>query len=177
MPRKLPVLTLVWRIGLGLVLVTPSAGLAQENQETSAWQLEKCRLYGRAWTQALDAFGSDDLNFNFMAQNENFLAGGCLDATAICPRSTQELQIADALTMAMMNAGAASTFLPFRCAPDAPAAMPPGGLAADAQLCRSQLELLLAGDKLTAAETQMFEAQCACLEGQAETGRASDCAN
>lgn len=34
----------------------------------------------------------------------------------------------------------------------------------EAQLCRSQLELLLSGGKLTAEEEARFEAQCACLE-------------
>lgn len=34
----------------------------------------------------------------------------------------------------------------------------------EAQLCRSQLELLLSGGKLTAEEEARFDAQCACLE-------------
>ena len=56
------------------------------------------------------------MNYNFMAGNENFIAGGCTEQVDVCPRSAQELEIANALTIAVMNAGAASTFLPFRCA-------------------------------------------------------------
>jgi len=40
---------------------------------------------------------------------------GCTEAIDICPRSSNEIHIANALTLAMMNSGAASTFLPFRC--------------------------------------------------------------
>jgi hypothetical protein len=36
--------------------------------------------------------------------------------------------------------------------------------ASEAALCRAQLELLLAGEKLTAAERARFEAQCNCHE-------------
>lgn len=106
------------RIGIAcLVLIglAPVSGLAQDGESLSAWQIEKCNLYEQAWEQALDGFGSDNLNYNFVAQNENFLASGCTSVPSVCPQSTQEIQIADFLTIAMMNAGAASTFLPFRC--------------------------------------------------------------
>lgn len=36
--------------------------------------------------------------------------------------------------------------------------------AIDAQLCRSQLGLLMSGNKLTDEEIERFESQCACLE-------------
>jgi hypothetical protein len=90
-------------------------GFAQ-GQENAAWQDEKCSLYEKNWASALEFFGSDNINYNFMASNENFIAGGCTKQVDACPRSDQELEIANALTLAMMNAGTASTFLPFRCA-------------------------------------------------------------
>jgi len=40
----------------------------------------------------------------------------------------------------------------------------------EAQLCRSQLDLLLSRGKLTAEEESRFEVQCACLEESAATG-------
>jgi hypothetical protein len=83
--------------------------------ENSAWRAEKCRIYESSWSQALEFFSSDNINYNFLAGNENFIAGGCLEPGNVCPRSDQELDIANALTIAMMNAGAASTFLPFKC--------------------------------------------------------------
>ena len=50
------------------------------------------------------------------------------------------------------------------------------GAAPDSELCWSQLDLLKQGDKLTAAEAAVFEAQCTCLE-QIEQGDArSQCA-
>jgi hypothetical protein len=92
--------------------------LPAEAEETSAWQRQKCALYTDAWTRALDGIGSDDINYNFLATNENFIASGCTEQIAICPRSNQERDIADLLTLVMMNDGAASTFLPFRCPTD-----------------------------------------------------------
>ncbi len=93
-----------------LFIATPAAA-----QDTTAWQQQKCALYADAWTRALDSVGSDDINYNFLATNENFIASGCTDTVAACPSSNQEREIADLLTLVMMNEGTASTFLPFRC--------------------------------------------------------------
>ncbi len=79
------------------------------------WVAQKCAAYRAAWDQALDMFGSDGMNYAFIAGSENFIAAGCTDPTRICPQSAAELEVANALTLAMMNAGAASTFLPFAC--------------------------------------------------------------
>lgn len=95
---------------VALLLVVPVAA-----QEPTAWQDQKCALYADAWNRALDSLGTDDINYNFLAINENFIASGCTDTAAACPGSDEERQIADMLTVVMMNEGAASTFLPFRC--------------------------------------------------------------
>nr|WP_314256675.1 hypothetical protein [uncultured Devosia sp.] len=100
------------RIGLGLALMAAPA--AAEAVPTN-WPAEKCSIYAAAWNKALDMFGSDQMNYAFLAGNENFIAGGCSDAGLICPQSEQELDVANALSLAMINAGAASTFLPFNC--------------------------------------------------------------
>lgn len=97
-------------LGLTLLLATPVHA-----QDTTAWQQQKCALYADAWTRALDSIGSDDINYNFLATNENFIASGCTETVAACPSSHQEREIADLLTLVMMNEGTASTFLPFRC--------------------------------------------------------------
>lgn len=105
-------------LGLGLLLIQPA--VAQD--AASDWPAQKCAAYEAAWSQALEAFGSDDMNYGFMAGNENFIASGCSEAGEICPQSRQELDIANAITLALMNAGTASTFLPFNCPRlDAPA--------------------------------------------------------
>lgn len=95
---------------LALLLAGPATA-----QEPTSWQQQKCALYAEAWNRALDSIGSDDINYNFLATNENFIASGCTDAMAACPQSAQEHQIAELLTLVMMNEGTASTFLPFRC--------------------------------------------------------------
>lgn len=102
---------MIW-IGLGLGLM---ASPAAAETVTTDWPTEKCATYAAAWNQALDMFGSDEMNYAFLAGNENFIAGGCSEAGEICPQSEQELEIANALSLAMINAGAASTFLPFNC--------------------------------------------------------------
>lgn len=50
------------------------------------------------------------------------------------------------------------------------------GVAPDAVLCRSQLALLLSGNKLTEKEAAVYEAQCACLESNPSAGIQTDCA-
>ena len=163
---------------LACISFFPAASLAQQSAEPSAWQVEKCEIYRQSWDKALDFFGTDNLNYDFIAQNENFIASACTAPPGVCARSSQELEIANALTIAMMNAGTASTFLPFRCRADAPSAAPEAvsGAAPDAVLCHAQLELLLDGNKLTAAEAAVYAAQCACLEQRQQAGAQTDCA-
>ena len=48
--------------------------------------------------------------------------------------------------------------------------------APNSQLCRSQLNLLKSGDKLTPEETAVFERQCACLESRERGGQVGSCA-
>jgi hypothetical protein len=38
-----------------------------------------------------------------------------MDTADVCPRSGEEIETANVLTIAAMNAGMASTFLPFAC--------------------------------------------------------------
>lgn len=49
----------------------------------------------------------------------------------------------------------------------------------EAQLCRNQLDLLLAREKLTSAEEAVFKAQCDCLDVKAKSGdqRGEQCAH
>lgn len=47
-----------------------------------------------------------------------------------------------------------------------------GMLASEATLCRSQLDLLMGGEKLTEDEKARFEEQCDCLERAATDGAA-----
>lgn len=98
---------------LMMTLLFAPAAAAQD--AANDWAAEKCAAYEAAWNQALDAFGDDEMNYAFLAGNENFIASDCMERGEICPQSSQELEIANALTLALMNAGTASTFLPFKC--------------------------------------------------------------
>ncbi|HEV7265330.1 MAG TPA: hypothetical protein VGN83_10470 [Falsiroseomonas sp.] len=95
------------------LLVAPPA-IAQPSAP-SGWPEVKCARYTEAWSEALTRFGRQGLGQAFLESHAAFLASGCRARTAICPRSTQELDLANALTIAAMNAGTASTFVPFRC--------------------------------------------------------------
>ncbi|MGB3335675.1 MAG: hypothetical protein WBA73_00705, partial [Devosia sp.] len=90
--------------------------------------------------------------------------------------SNREIEIANALTIELMNAGTASTFLPFRCestSTTTPLQTVTGAAALNSELCRSQLDTLNSRGKLTSDESAVFEAQCACLE-QSENGDGGD---
>jgi len=94
-----------------LTMIMPVQG----QEQSASWVEQKCGAYEAAWTDAVAAADETQVNYAFIAANENFIAGGCTEPVEACPRSRVELDIANALTLAMMNAGAASTFLPFRC--------------------------------------------------------------
>lgn len=161
-----------------LLSVMHTAGMAQDSGR-SAWQVEKCRVYQESWNKALDLFGTDNVNYNFIAQNENFIASGCTTQLAVCPQSNREIEIANALTIELMNAGTASTFLPFRCESTSttmPLQTVTGAPALDSELCISQLDTLNSRGKLTPDESAVFEAQCACLERNETGDGRSDCA-
>ena len=165
-------------LAISITSLWPIAGHAQPTTAVSDWQVEKCRIYADSWNQALDFFGTDNLNYNFIAQNENFIASGCSAPPAVCAQSSQELKIANALTLAMMNAGTASTFLPFRCQAYSPAGTSGQAVssAPDAVLCRSQLDLLLSRNKLTEDEAAVYQVQCACLDRNQSTDAQRICA-
>ena len=82
--------------------------------QTRGWTVEKCNRYGQSWAEALSRFGRAGLSEEFLARHDAFLASGC-QARNVCPRSAQELAMADIMTVAAMNAGMASSFVPFIC--------------------------------------------------------------
>jgi hypothetical protein len=110
-PPKDPSMKLLPLFPLLLLLAAP----AQARAPAADWVQQKCQVYEAAWTQAVAGADDTQLNYAFIAANENFIAGGCTEDVEACPRSRTELEIANQLTLAMMNAGTASTFLPFRC--------------------------------------------------------------
>ena len=80
-----------------------------------SWREVKCARYRTAWSEALTRFGTGGLGRDFLQRHEAFLASGCLADADVCPRSAEEFKLANIMVILAMNAGAASTFPPFKC--------------------------------------------------------------
>ncbi len=93
-------------------LAAPS--VAQEAQPQS-WPEVKCARYRKAWSDALAHRGMTGLSRDFIERHDAFLASGCTIKGDVCPRSAEELDLANMMVVAAMNAGTASTFPPFAC--------------------------------------------------------------
>ncbi|WP_230531091.1 hypothetical protein [Microvirga roseola] len=87
---------------------------AQEKQPQS-WVEVKCARYTKAWGEALAHRGRKGLSADFLDRHEAFIASGCTARADVCPRSLEELDLANMMVVAAMNAGTASTFPPFAC--------------------------------------------------------------
>ena len=81
----------------------------------SPWSEVKCERYKAAWAQILKRRGAGGVGQVFRERHDAFLASGCTARADVCPRSAEEFEVANMLTIAAMNAGTASTFLPFAC--------------------------------------------------------------
>jgi hypothetical protein len=94
------------------------AGLSEATAQVSraeSWSEVKCTRYAKAWGEALAKRGRTGLSAEFIARHEAFLASGCPTPGDVCPRSKEELNLANVLVLMAMNEGAGSTFLPFAC--------------------------------------------------------------
>ena len=89
-------------------------GFAQDARQQS-WSEVKCERYKKAWSDSLARRGTKGQGQAFIDSHEAFLASGCSIRGGVCPRSAEELDLANILVIAAMNAGTASTFLPFAC--------------------------------------------------------------
>lgn len=84
-------------------------------EQRSDWQRKKCEVYAEALSDILDHVRRAGVSDRFLAQNQAFIDSGCLADVDACPETEAEIEIANGLTIATMNAGAASSFSPFRC--------------------------------------------------------------
>lgn len=96
---------------LPLLLAQPAMAQAPPSR---SWPEEKCHRYALSWSEALTRFGRAGLSEEFLTRHDAFLASGCRTRN-VCPRSPRELAMADVMTIAAMNAGTASSFVPFIC--------------------------------------------------------------
>jgi hypothetical protein len=91
------------------------ASAAAQGAQAQSWPEVKCARYKKAWTDALAQRGTKGLGQEFIERHEAFLASGCATKGDVCPRSAEELDLANMMVVAAMNAGTASTFPPFSC--------------------------------------------------------------
>lgn len=90
----------------------PAAGLAQVSPD---WTATKCRLYSAAWARVIDERGTQGLDEDFLLAHQRFLDAGCEGPRDVCPRTPQELALADLLSVVAINEGMTGSFLPFGC--------------------------------------------------------------
>lgn len=100
-------------VGAGMILSAQAKNT--EGSRGRSWRETKCDRYRQAWAEVKKRFGTEGLGPDFIARHDAFLASGCTGDADVCPRSDREIEIANVLTVAAMNAGTASTFLPFAC--------------------------------------------------------------
>jgi len=113
MTRALPLL-LRLAAATGLVVGMASQASAQPAPPEN-WPAIKCERYTKAYADALAKFGRKGLGQPFLDSHEAFLASGCSIKGAVCPRSKEELDLANVMVIMGMNQGMASTFMPFAC--------------------------------------------------------------
>lgn len=104
---------------LAALLISAMSGEAShalaQGGNAQNWPEVKCGRYKKAWSDALARRGTRGLGQEFLDRHEAFLASGCTTRADVCPRSGEELDLANIMVVAAMNAGTASTFLPFAC--------------------------------------------------------------
>jgi hypothetical protein len=100
---------------LALAAAITGTGSAVAQEAPSNWREVKCVRYASAWSEALKRKGTQGLGREFVEGHDAFIASGCTAGVAVCPRSAEELDMANIMVLATLNAGIASTFPPFSC--------------------------------------------------------------
>jgi hypothetical protein len=100
---------------LATSITSGASPVAAQEPRSQSWPEVKCARYKNAWTEALARRGTRGLGQEFLDRHEAFVASGCTARADVCPRSTEELDLANIMVVAAMNAGTASTFPPFSC--------------------------------------------------------------
>lgn len=96
---------------------SPSSGTSAPGTTSSgeSWPAVKCARYRQGYRVAIDRQGKQGLGAEFLARHDAFLASDCAGQHDVCPRSKEELDLANTLVVLGMNQGMASTFMPFAC--------------------------------------------------------------
>jgi hypothetical protein len=102
-------------IAAALVLALVPSGACAQGGARPDWPAVKCELYRKAWADLLAQRGTTGLGPAFLERHEAFIASGCAARADVCPRSKEELEAANILSLRAMNAGMTGSFLPFAC--------------------------------------------------------------
>jgi hypothetical protein len=94
---------------------TAAKGKPQDAPDPTGWTGQKCAFYAKAWRDLLSLSERKGISEDFISRNEAFIRSDCTDRSDICPASREEGVLVNKLTMATMNFGTASTFVPFVC--------------------------------------------------------------
>lgn len=97
-----------------IIAVGTSSAFAQQPQRRLT-NTEKCAIYKDAFDTILAKNKGGLLSEPFIAENIAFIESGCVEYSFVCPRNQADLNVANQLTVATMNRGLASTFVPFKC--------------------------------------------------------------
>ncbi|MGL5448387.1 MAG: hypothetical protein ACRDBL_13860 [Rhabdaerophilum sp.] len=102
-------------IVLAVLFLLAPQGFAQNRDIAPDWVVEKCARYKSAWIEAQKRLGTKGLGAEFLTRHNAFIETGCTARANVCPRSAQELDMANTMTLRALNAGMSGTFLPFAC--------------------------------------------------------------
>jgi hypothetical protein len=102
-------------LAAAIALATTAPPALAQTAPPQNWPEVKCARYREAWTEALARKGTRGIGQEFLDRHEAFLGSGCTAKADVCPRSGEELGLANILVLSAMNAGMGSTFLPFAC--------------------------------------------------------------
>jgi len=98
-----------------LLTVVFAGDAAAQQPAPESWPAVKCQRYKKAYADAIAKFGKRGLGPAFLESHDAFLASDCTVKVDVCPRSKEELDLANVLVILSMNQGMASTFVPFNC--------------------------------------------------------------
>lgn len=100
---------------LWLAVIT-DAEAQQANRRLS--NTKKCAIFQSAFEKIMQTDARASMSASFIKENKSFITNGCADTPFVCPRNAADLAAVNALTVATMNRGMASTFVPFKCPKD-----------------------------------------------------------
>lgn len=98
-----------------LIIAAPAHAADADVEYNRSWRQKKCWLYEGFQQEAAARLGGAGLGTAFLEAQEAFIRSGCTERVKVCPSSPQELDVANIVSLQMMNAGATGSFLPFEC--------------------------------------------------------------